>query len=438
MTTLRALLASALLAACLPALGQPDPEASARAAVAEVNGRLATLERAKFTAQRRGVEYTSRVTAWRDASGVRKLEVTDLDDSGSVVAEYYYRDRSLVFVYVAVKGFNAAGREATRVEQRLYFRSGTLVRWLGGMDRVPVAAADPEFARQAKARLEASDVFVQAAALAFAKEAPTVRVGNETKVAEATVVSVQNGDTSCLLELRDDKGRIFHEPADFDLCFHKPALPGKRVAFIWTMANVQAASCGGNPDCGKSERIALVKGVRLLGDKPGAGPPKPAPPKAEAAGGPSSFCTPLEEPIFACRTGAKMVSVCASRGASARAGYVQYRFGKPDSSDPLELTIPDDRPLPPRAATGGNVPYAGGGASWMRFRRGDHAYVVYSGIGKWGPRGETEERAGLAVERAGKVITQLRCRGPVTGVLGPDWFERVGIEPRGDDFDISP
>ena len=132
-----------------------------------------------------------------------------------------------------------------------------------------------------------------------------------------------------------------------------------------------------------------------------------------------------------------MISVCASKDAGPSKGYAQYRFGKPDSKDPLELVLPESELPPSRVAAGENVPFAGGGGAWMRFRKGQLAYTVYSGIGKWGPRGEIREKAGLVVEQSGKQIALLKCNNPKTmGELGPVWFEKVGLTSGGQDFEF--
>jgi hypothetical protein len=257
-----------------------------------------------------------------------------------------------------------------------------------------------------------------------AARADAVITDGEPRPATGTVVSLENADTACNVELRDDDGRTVHAAADFEVCFQEPNLVGRRVALSWTTANVQAESCGGDPECSDSERIALISAARIIDG-------------AQGTGGQASFCTAEEEVVFACRTGAKLVSVCAAQGASATSGHVQYRFGKPDSDAPLELQVPDARIVASQAASGESVPFAGGGASWMRFRRGNYAYVVYSGIGQWGPQGETEERAGVVVERGGRRIASLRCNEDrAVGELGPDWFERVGLAGKGEEFEL--
>jgi hypothetical protein len=262
-----------------------------------------------------------------------------------------------------------------------------------------------------------------------------VVIGKETKKTIGIVTGLEAGDVACYVSLKDDRGAAFQELADFSICEQR-ALVGKRVTLTYKLEKVMADTCQGDPACKDTKTVALVTTVKPLAGKAGAAPAKatPAPAKATPAPAQTSFCTPMEEVVFACPTGTKLVSVCASKGASANQGYVQYRFGKPDSRDPLELIHPEGEVAPSRAATGENVPFAGGGGAWLRFRKGDTAYVVYSGIGKWGPKGETMEKQGVVVERGGSTLASLSCTGPLLGGLGPDWFERAGVQSRGEDF----
>ncbi len=265
-------------------------------------------------------------------------------------------------------------------------------------------------------------------ALAFAQAGATVKVGKETKNVFGTIVNMQDGDIACLLEMKDDKGREFFESADFDICQKRKTLMGKRVALTYKMSKVMAESCQGDVNCKKSDIVALVTSVKVVeGDKPAAK-------SADKTPGQTSFCTLLETVVFSCRTGAKMVSVCASKDASKTKGYLQYRFGKPDSRDPLELVLPESHELPASVATGTQVPFAGGGGAWLKIPKGNHAYVLYTGIGKWGPKGETREKAGLVVERDGRRIASLKCAGEPDSIIGPDWFQQVGIKGDGQDF----
>jgi len=263
--------------------------------------------------------------------------------------------------------------------------------------------------------------------LASAPGPGTVQVGKETKKTVGIVTEVQAGDVACYLTLKDEKGAVFQELADFEIC-EKPGLVGKRVTLTYTLGNVMADECQGNPDCSKTRKVALVSAVRVMDGKAA---PKPA---ASRAPSQVSFCAPRETVVFACRVGAKLVSVCASEDASPTRGSLQYRFGKADSREPLEIALPETPAIPPKAASGQSEPFAGGGGSWLRFHQAPFAYVVYSGIGRWGPHGETREKQGIVVERAGKTVAHLKCGGDLTGLLGPDWFERVGIQANDEEF----
>ncbi|HQS18110.1 hypothetical protein [Reyranella sp.] len=263
----------------------------------------------------------------------------------------------------------------------------------------------------------------------------TVTVGGEKKRAFGTPTAFQNGDAACYLTLKDDRGGTFEELADFDLCSLEKSLKGKRLALTYKTARVMAASCQGNPDCKKSETVVLIASAKPA---PLAAPaPAPAAP-SPAKSAQTSFCTPTETIVFSCRTSpTKLVSVCASKDAAPNRGYLQYRTGKPDSSEPLDLTLPAAQLPPPQAASGESFPLAGGGATWLRVStKNNIAFVVYTGIGNWGPRGETREKAGVTVERDGKTVASLKCTGKPLGLLGPDWFAKVGLTAKGQDFDL--
>lgn len=249
----------------------------------------------------------------------------------------------------------------------------------------------------------------------------TVIINGETKQLEGILRAAQSGDVACYLQLESDAGETFQESAVFELC-EDASLIGQRLRLSYSVENVLAEACQGDVDCGLSDRVVLVSAARVVRAT------APTPPAQQ------SFCTSEETVVFACRTGAKLVSVCASSDASNVSGYLQYRFGKPDFSLPLEMLLPSDRPVPRLAARGESTPFAGGGGSWLRFHHGSYAYVVYSGTGRWGPDGETMELQGVQVERDGSTLVSLPCTGPLQSELGPDWFERSGVISEGEEF----
>lgn len=169
---------------------------------------------------------------------------------------------------------------------------------------------------------------------------------------------------------------------------------------------------------------ALLVAMLAHGQAPAA---SPAPP---------SFCGPLEYVVFSCRTGARLVSVCASNDASPTSGYLHYRFGKPEPGEPLELKLPMGQVRPPDAASGASVAFSGGGGAWLRFRTGAFGVVVYTGIGKWGPRGEIRSKQGVVVESDGNAVKHMKCTGSLASQLGPEWLERAGVSAKGEEFDF--
>lgn len=266
--------------------------------------------------------------------------------------------------------------------------------------------------------------------VARAQEVPTVRIGQVTKKTVGTVTATNSGDVACYLTLKDDRGAVFEEMANFEICDQKPPLKGKRVTLTYALQKVMSDECQGDPTCKKTRTVALVSTARIV-DATNA-----ASSEAKPAARRTSFCTPAETVVFACRTGAKMASVCASKDTGPK-GYLQYRFGKLDGSEPLEQVLPEGGQVPAaRAANGESVPFSGGGGAWLRFRKGQFTYTAYTGIGNWGPRGEKRTKAGLHIEHAGKPLATLKCQEEPISLLGPDWFEKAGVKPGKEEFDF--
>ncbi|MCY7388383.1 MAG: hypothetical protein LH481_10015 [Burkholderiales bacterium] len=97
-----------------------------------------------------------------------------------------------------------------------------------------------------------------------AQDASTVKIGKETKKTMGVVQSLENGDVACYLNLKDEKGKEFTELGDFDICFQKPSIIGKRVSLKYRLENVLADECQGNPECKKSKKAALVVAARIV------------------------------------------------------------------------------------------------------------------------------------------------------------------------------
>lgn len=140
---------------------------------------------------------------------------------------------------------------------------------------------------------------------------------------------------------------------------------------------------------------------------------------------PGSFCSTAEVAVFHCSTGAKQVSVCASRTATPQAGSLRYFFGKPGGKP--EIMLPATPTPPSRSASAETMTFSGGGGAWLRFRSGEYAYTVFTGTGRSGYDGPRWDREGLLVERRGQRVAYLPCRTAAESQLGPELFERLGL-----------
>ncbi|MFY8148950.1 MAG: hypothetical protein ACOVNL_06995 [Prochlorococcaceae cyanobacterium] len=75
--------------------------------------------------------------------------------------------------------------------------------------------------------------------------------------------SLQNGDRACYAEVEDSQGVRRSLEAAFELC-ERTDLIGRRVQLVRRTARVLAASCQGDPDCGRSDEVQLIVELRPL------------------------------------------------------------------------------------------------------------------------------------------------------------------------------
>jgi hypothetical protein len=133
-----------------------------------------------------------------------------------------------------------------------------------------------------------------------------------------------------------------------------------------------------------------------------------------------TLCQSTEINAFSCGAGKKVISVCASKDATADRGYLQYRFG---TAKQVELAVPADHSTPPsKSAIAGNLMFSGGGGAYLRFKTGEYEYDVYTAIGRgWGTKD------GVAIERNGKRLGHVACTDAPDSILGADFFAKTGL-----------
>jgi hypothetical protein len=156
----------------------------------------------------------------------------------------------------------------------------------------------------------------------------------------------------------------------------------------------------------------------------------------------TTHCTPNEQVIFSCPTGKqKIVSVCASQDLSSNSGYLEYRFGKPGA---LEIVLPAGGKDPTDAAEAGTFSSMNGSAaSFIRFKKGDYAYVTYSaevsdGVAADGTRNWMSQE-GVVVEKSGKLLANLLCKEGADDNMSADFLYETAGFPRNEfmeGFDI--
>jgi uncharacterized protein YecT (DUF1311 family) len=96
------------------------------------------------------------------------------------------------------------------------------------------------------------------------RDVPTVVVHGERKKTIGTIRELVGGDRACYVTLTDDNGERFDELAGFELCDRGRDLLGRRVRLRYVIANVLAASCQGDMDCGKSDTVVLIREATAL------------------------------------------------------------------------------------------------------------------------------------------------------------------------------
>ena len=142
-----------------------------------------------------------------------------------------------------------------------------------------------------------------------------------------------------------------------------------------------------------------------------------------------SHCSELEQTIFSCSVGKKIVSVCASKDISPTSGYLQYRFGKKGAP---ELVFPaSTEPSQRSDVQARTLMFSGGGGGYLRFIKGRNDYIVYTAIGKgWGTKD------GVSVEQDHKLIANLKCQDVPVSIVGDDFFSRAGLATDQDEFEL--
>ncbi len=123
----------------------------------------------------------------------------------------------------------------------------------------------------------------------------------------------------------------------------------------------------------------------------------------------TALCSADEDTLFSCAPGHKQqISICSSKNLSASSGYIQYRAAK---GGMIEFLFPEKKMLPSKVFAFKEVPWGQGEENSLRFHSGEYAYTAYSNGGRF------SSEHGVLVQRGGKTVARLSCRGISDGGL---------------------
>lgn len=127
----------------------------------------------------------------------------------------------------------------------------------------------------------------------------------------------------------------------------------------------------------------------------------------------STLCKKSEINYSSCRSGARLISLCASSDLSGERGYMQFRYGRPGH---LEVAYPDTTQHPRFAFYGKQYTFGDGAEYRLTFKVGDLVYVLFDNTVWPTPRQDGGIRHGLTIYRNGKIVKELPCINPTSTI----------------------
>jgi hypothetical protein len=122
-----------------------------------------------------------------------------------------------------------------------------------------------------------------------------------------------------------------------------------------------------------------------------------------------SLCSKEERVVFACRTGSKLLSICATKGLSPSSGYLFYRYG---TSSRAELSFPQSEAHPSQVFAAYFGRWAKGNEVQLSFERGALTYTVFAYESALAGDGY-----GVAVYEGERLVSRRNCSRPVKHYL---------------------
>jgi len=221
------------------------------------------------------------------------------------------------------------------------------------------------------------------------------RYGVPAQAALVELHELQAGDRGCYLLVADERPGGHGLLGVPSLCQQRESLVGRPVYLTYLREWIASPRCEGDPACDEFNEESVVSRVTVLA---------------------SETCPTNAVPVFACDA----LRACWDRNTAT-----------------LAVTLPGGRvSFAGRELTGGAVPFAGGGGTWLTGTRGDVRYTLFSAIGRWGVDGQAREVAGLDVSSASDARRRHVCATPPESLLGPAWYQEEGFAESSQDYEF--
>jgi|GEM_PF-721808 len=230
-----------------------------RAVYNEINANEATLK--KVTATHKDEPTVFALTGWLDGDKVRKI-VAVCGDDGDGVTEYYLEGEKPLFVFNTYFKGAEGSKNRPKVEERLYFKDGSIFKWLTTEKPAPVFHGEDY---QATTELYTTNCEVFVAALKKGKEAAG-KPKAAAKLTDGTFLGIEEGDYFHW-KMRTVDGDevsyfIMKPDASVDKVLENPAAyTGKKCRVTWKKSTENIPEAGGKME------IEQILSVEWLGKK---------------------------------------------------------------------------------------------------------------------------------------------------------------------------
>ncbi|MBL9131606.1 MAG: hypothetical protein JNG86_10430 [Verrucomicrobiaceae bacterium] len=243
----------ALLAASLTARAQSDT-AHHRATYNAINAKEASLTKVTATHKDDPTEFA--LTGWLEGGEVKKI-VALCSDDGAGVTEYYLEDEKPLFVFNTYLQGGEGQKKRPKVEERLYFKDGSIFKWLTTEKPAPVFHGE-DYA--ATTELYTTNCAAFVAAL---KKGKTGKAQAAAKVTEGTFTGIEEGDYFHWNMKTKAGGQtsffILKPDASVDKVLENPdAYTGKKCRVTWKKSIENLPEAGGKTEV---EQILSVEWI---------------------------------------------------------------------------------------------------------------------------------------------------------------------------------